>query len=414
MSRIEKSTYRRHRLASIPEGMFGSMMWAAGEFTRKALGADILLLTLTTMAPAVVQGAILFFSRWISSTGPRRLLRRAATVGRLPLVLILLLAIPEVADWASEGTGQTVVGYSFLLLITISALAQVPITAAWNGVLRANYRDANRGELFGRAHRYGSFASAATLLVAGIWLHQNEGAFPWIYAGAAVCGWLACEIFAGVELRDPEKAKPRGLAIDSARAIWKLLLADRRFLRYELGFILYGTAFMASMTAKPVWTVDAEFLHLDWRVLLGSKALVAIVAVFLAVWFGRKMDRIGPGWLSGFCFIGLAIYGIALSLASTPGQFLFAEAIFGVSMAGVMIAWNMGPVAFAREEQARQYMAVHVALVCIRGVVGHTLGGGIVAYWHDPRIVFGLSVGIWLVAAWVMFGLGRGPELRQK
>jgi len=79
-----------------------------------------------------------------------------------------------------------------------------------------------------------------------------------------------------------------------------------------------------------------------------------------------------------------------------------------------MIAWNMGPVAFAREEQARQYMAVHVALVCIRGVVGHTLGGGIVAYWHDPRIVFGLSVGIWLVAAWVMFGLGRGPELRQK
>ena len=148
MPKIEERTYRFHLRAVMFEGVFSGLLWSAPEIARKALGVDNLLLTLIVMAPAVAQGAVLFFGGWISRTGPRRLLRRAATVGRLPLSLTLLLLVPMIANWAQTDEGMKWVPWFFLILVTVQALASVPITSAINGVIRSNYRDENRGYFY--------------------------------------------------------------------------------------------------------------------------------------------------------------------------------------------------------------------------------------------------------------------------
>ena len=78
------------------------------------------MLTLIVMAPAVAQGAVLFFGGWISRTGPRRLLRRAATLGRLPMALVGLLLVPSIAQWSKTEEGLKLVPWFFLVLVTIS------------------------------------------------------------------------------------------------------------------------------------------------------------------------------------------------------------------------------------------------------------------------------------------------------
>ena len=315
---LEKQTYRFHVRAILFEGIFGGLMRSTGEIARKALGVDTLLLTLIVMAPAVSMGSVLFFGGWISRTGPRRLLRRAATLGRLPLALVGLLLVPGIGEWARTEQGQQLVPWFFLVLVTISSLATVPITSAWNGVLRSNYTDEQRGSLFGLAQRWGSLSSGVCTLGAGIWLHYQNEAFPWIYLVAALSGWLACHIFAQVPLRDRDVATGDTPKINSAQALWRILAKDRKFLRYEIGFVLYGIGFMALITAKPIWSVDAQFLHLSWPVLLGSKGVISFVMILLTPYFGRTLDRIGPGWLSAGCFLGLALYALLLSLATSP------------------------------------------------------------------------------------------------
>ena len=410
---IEQQTYRFHVRAILFEGIFGGLMWSTGEIARKALGVDTLLLTLIVMAPAVSMGSVLFFGGWISRTGPRRLLRSAATFGRLPLALVALLLVPSISEWSRTEQGQQIVPWLFLLLITISSLASVPITSAWNGVLRSNYTDEKRGALFGLAQRWGSFSSGVCTVLAGIWLHYQNDAFPWIYLVAALAGWGACYIFAQVPLRDREMAAQQTPKIDSARALWRILVNDRRFLRYEIGFVLYGTGFMALVTAKPIWTVDAEFLNLSWPVLLGTKGLISLVMIMLTPTFGRTLDRIGPGRLSAGCFLGLSVYALLLGISTTPTDFILAEVVFGIVMSGVILAWNVGPLSFAPEDYGREYMAVHVALVCVRGLIGHPIGGYVAESTGDPRYVFAFSLVLWIIAAAVMFSLGKGTARQE-
>lgn len=413
MPKIEESTYRFHLRAVMFEGVFSGLLWSAPEIARKALGVDNLLLTLIVMAPAVAQGAVLFFGGWISRTGPRRLLRRAATVGRLPLSLTLLLLVPMIANWVQTEEGMKWIPWFFLILVTVQALASVPITSAINGVIRSNYRDENRGYLFGKVQRWGALISGAGSVIAGFWMHYQNEAFPILYAIAGLTGWLSCMIFSKVPLRDREAAAPDAPDIHNARALWKILVRDRRFFIYEIGFILYGTAFMALITAKPMWTVDKEWLALDWRFLLGAKGLSSVMMFILTPYFGKKLDRIGPGWLAGFSYSGLALYAVLLGFSSSPLSFLIAEMVFGCSMAGVILAWNVGPISFASADQGRQYMAVHVALVAVRGLIGHPIGGAMADVTGDPRSVFVFSFVLWLASAAVMFSLGRGPARRE-
>ena len=86
-----------------------------------------------------------------------------------------------------------------------------------------------------------------------------------------------------------------------------------------------------------------------------------------------------------------------------------SEAIFGAAMAGVLIAWNMGPVTFAPAASlAATYMMIHVALVGVRAAICHPLGGWISAVTGDPRWVFGLGCLLFVAASVAM----RRLELR--
>ncbi len=389
MDRIEVETYRRHRFAALFEGVFGVIIWSTPEITRKALDAPILLITLIVMAPAVTQTLAIFVAGRIAASRPRRLIRTAAILGRTPLIL---LAFFSRDPWL------------ILILITIQALASVTIVSAWNSVLRTNYTAPNRGTLFGRASRFQSIAAATAVIGTGIWARHDGEAYRWFIPLAAILGVIGCSIFSSTPLRSHEKAAPSAVRLSSFGLLLDVLVKDARFRRYEIGFFLYGLGFMALATAKPLISVDT--LDLEWDVLLGAKAIPSICGVFLAPLFGRWMDRIGPPRLGALSFACLVLYAGALALARGPVGYCVAEGVFGTAMTGVLLIWNMGPVAFAPGGRAMHYMSVHVALVGVRGLIGHPIGG-VIAAVADPRWVLVFSSIAWLAGSLVMASLGR-------
>lgn len=390
MDAIERETYRLHTRAALLEGAFGAIVASVAEVARKGLAADTLVITLITMAPAVTQVLALFIAGRLDSSRPRKLIRRAGLLGRLPLLILLL-------RWDDP--------WLLLVLVSVQALSMVPIISAWNGILRSNYTERSRGRIFGLAARWQSVAAAVAVIASGIWAEREPEAFRWLFPLAGVIGASACVLYSSVPRREGMIAAPSAVRLSSAGSLIRVLRRDARFRQYQLGFFFYGMGFMALATAKPFITVDE--LRLDWHVLLGARAIPYIAGIIFSPFFGNLMDRIGAARLGVISFAGLVLYGIVLSLADDAVTFCLAEVIFGVAMTGVTILWNMGAIAFAKEGEAMQYMAIHVALVGVRGLLGHPVGGLFSEYASDPRWVILFCCAVWASAAAVMLRLGR-------
>ncbi|MEE8142279.1 MAG: MFS transporter, partial [Planctomycetota bacterium] len=144
-----------------------------------------------------------------------------------------------------------------------------------------------------------------------------------------------------------------------------------------------------------------------------AKGLFSLAVVLFTPMMGRLMDRIGPARLAARSFGLLALYSAMLLLVQNAWSYALVETFWGVAMSGVGIVWNMGPVTLAPEGEARRYMSIHVALVGLRALIGHPLGGILTRITGDPRWVFLVAIGFLLAATWVMTSLGRDLQAKR-
>ena len=385
MNSLERQTYRTHLQAAAFEGMFNGVMFSAADVAAKNLGATAWDIMVITMAHGVVMTISLVLARFMETGDRRTLFTYPALLGRLPLVLLLFVH----GKWI------------FIGFIILQAFATVPIVWGLNSIIRRNYRGEIRGRLFSKAMRWGHLASGIVLVGVGLWLDHDSGAIWIAFPAAAICGVVACLIFARMP-RAPGESTSVGGARPDVTFAFRILSRDRRFLVYEVGFFLYGIAFMASITAKPLFA--AHVLGLSNTEMLGARAVFSLFMVLCTPIMGRVMDRINPAGLASLCYAVLAVHTLALTFAHGAITYLLAEALFGIAMSGVILAWNMGPVTFASPGRAMRYMGVHVALVGVRATIGHPLGAA-VAEWAGPRAMFPVSCVMFLCGAAVMFRL---------
>ena len=395
LDETERRTYVRHSSAQAFESLFMAICWSGAEVAIKSFDATVLVVTLITMAPGIAQLVALFVARRLQVLGRKRLLHACALVGRAPLLLVIFIAGP----------------WSFLALLSLQALTMSVVIANWNSLIRVNYRDEHRAHLFARVTRLGALVSGIGTLGAGIWLDMDQTAYHYIYPIAAILGILSLWIFAGIDARRGEHADddPDGEA-PHFRDLMRTFFGDREFLQFEIGFMLYGIAFMAISTAKPLRM--AGVLDLPYATLLGSKAAFSLAMVLASVAAGSLLNRLGPARLASRAYWGLTLYCGMLFLTTEPWHLVAAEAWFGLVMTAVHIAWNLGPVLLAPNARvASSYMLIHVALVGVRSAIGHPLGGVLTEVTGDPRTVFVFSAVFFSLAALTMANLARRREL---
>ena len=140
-----KEHYRFHLRAVMFEGVFSGLLWSAPR-SHARLWCRQSPFDADRHGTGSGSGGCSLLG-WFEDEA-KAIVEESGDGGALAASLTLLL-VPMIANWAQTDEGMKWVLF-FLILVTVQALASVPITSAINGVIRSNYRDENRGFLFGK------------------------------------------------------------------------------------------------------------------------------------------------------------------------------------------------------------------------------------------------------------------------
>jgi hypothetical protein len=265
-------------------------------------------------------------------------------------------------------------------------------------------------------------ATAAAALGAGVWLDHDPMAYRWLYPIAGMAGFGSAMVFGRIRLRRsavlPAAPSPAATAPSAPvpsrppSPLWRLLFEDAPFRRFETAMFVYGLGFMCMMPVFARLFVDE--LHMDYSDASLAKGVVFSAVPVAALSFaGRMHDRLGLERVAIRSYVVLAVFAAGMAVVRTPAQVVAGFALFGLGMAGVNIAWSMGPIKYAPPGEAARYMGVHVALVGIRALIGHPLGASVAAASGSSRPTFAMAAGFFSLATVLMMRAERlagGPS----
>ena len=124
---------------------------------------------------------------------------------------------------------------------------------------------------------------------------------------------------------------------------------------------------------------------------------------------GLLFDRLKAIRAAGLAFITLALFPISLYLAwsftSQPLAYV-AFVFYGVAMAGVWQAWNLGAMHFTGDKEAAPFQVVHLTAVGIRGLIAPWIGLGLFELLGFGGVYI-TAAGLMLFSGLLMFLLGR-------
>lgn len=345
-------------------------------------------------------------------------LRRQETfawVGVLSRGPFLLLALASVAPVAGGKPGAGVGDWWILLAAyLVSNNLDAVYTPHRNALIRANYPLTARGRIYGLVTLVIGVASIVASLAVGHVLDHDPTIVRWVFPAAALVGIAAHLMLARIRWRyDGPVPVQRGrgwpLLRDAVRNGWgatrRTLREDRSFVEYEVGFMLYG---LGLLSAGPLiltrFAQDKAFSTAAWA---QADRLTLPLTQILLVWaVGRLSDAIGVVRVAATSFALLVPFFAWMTEVATPHQLIAAYVLYGVAMAGVNVAWALGPLHFAPPGQAHHYSSVHIACVGVRSVVGPLLGWAVAAALSFRAALF-LSAGLEAAAAAWTWRLAR-------
>lgn len=391
MLSVGRYTNRLHVRAACLDAILEGTMVTSDVVARKAFDAGQGALVLLTMAPSAMMALSAFVATLLADVDRRRLFLGAGIFGRLAMLLVFFALPPDLLPL-------------FIIAILMNAISQTVLIPAQNSIYHANYSHSSRGRLFSRAATVGAVLAASAAFAGGSVLDSHPQAYRVLYPCAGLVAFGSCLIYGRLRLRRrrwkvaaqvPAGSGATGQMGWAARA-WDLLSRHRQFRDFEIAFFIYGLGFMMLQPVFARFFVDE--LGLGYKEAAALKGVAFYVAYILSLPLGgRLLDRVGIPWLSVGCFMTLGLFAGSLAVAHAYPVLLCCFALYGMSMAGVSLAWNLGPPYFARERDSSRYMSLHVSLVGLRAMLGYPLGGAI-AYLWGPRATFAAAAALFLLA----------------
>lgn len=311
--------------------------------------------------------------------------------------------------WAGVSRGQRKIQFIFWLQIftafVIAAFAFAPRTAgglwlvtglsivAWTiwcgvttlraGVWRANYARSYRPRIAGRIMTVDALLVAAAGLLIGSSLDVNPMTYRLLFPVLAVVGLVGALLYRRVPFRretqhvaEEKKADRKKRPSFSPVAIARVLQEDRWYRGYMACMFTMG---FGNLMLHPILAIAlTDQFDVGYQTGIVITTVIPLVCLTLAIPFwGRRLERLHViqfravhVW-SFVCVSVLVLLGVGLNQIA----FLYLAAVAtGIGWGGGALAWNLGHQHFAPPNRDAEYMAVHVTLTGIRGVVGPILG----------------------------------------
>lgn len=317
--------------------------------------------------------------------------------------------------------------------LALFCAATVLARTAWTGILtlraavwRANYPRAWRARVTARIVQLTSLLVAATASAAG-WLVEWEGsAFRVALLVAAGMALAAAWVYRGARLRRQRAllAAERNLAGGGGgrvnlRRMLQVLRGDDDFRHYMWGMMVFGGGNLMLIPMLVVMLAERTRVAESVQVLLTS-ALPLVVLCFAVPAWARRLDRLHifayRAVHSWFYVASGAAFALALGLAQ-PALLWPASVLLGLANAGGHLGWNLGHNDFSDDASAATYMAIHVSLTGLRGLVMPLLGVGVYQWLslRHPALAgqaLWLSVALSFAGALIFVGLAAARRRR--
>jgi len=324
-----------------------------------------LVLALVSAAPAWANLASLVYARRAQGQPKIQFLR--------PLMVAMAVCVAALALLPGGGTGLV----GFLVLYGGARLLWAGVDTVRSVIWSVNYPRHLRARVTGRIMVNGSIALAVSGLALG-WLLEHDD--PWYRAAllaAAACGIAGSVVLKRLRVRqearllfDERERLREGARFDLA-GIRQVLGRDAGYRRYMIAMTIFGAG---HLTLSPLVVVCLDdVLGAPELVQIAVTTAIPVLMMPLAIQpWARFLDRhhvvvyrAVHAWVAvaGSSLLALAVI-LGVPVLVWPGALLM-----GISLAAGSLGWSLGHNDFAPRGEETRYMAVHVTLTGLRGLL---------------------------------------------
>jgi hypothetical protein len=344
-----------------------------------------LVLAVVSSAPAWANLVSLAYARRAQGRPKVQFLR--------PLLLAMAVCVGALAWLPAGGAGLI----AFLVLYGAARLLWAGVDTVRSVIWSVNYPRGLRARVTGRIMVNGSIALASSGLLLG-WLLEHDD--PWYRAAilaAAACGAAGSVAFSRFRVRQEQRllsdelARVREGARFDLAGIRNLLRRDARYRRYMLAMSTFGAGNLM-LTPLMVVCLD-DVLHVSEMVQVAVTTALPIIVMPLVIQpWAAFLDRHHVivyrsvhAWIAvaGSLLLAVAVL-VPVAWLLWPGALLM-----GISLAAGSLGWSLGHNDFAPRGEETRYMALHVTLTGLRGLLAPP--AAILAYYGLRRLGPGLE-----------------------
>jgi Na+/melibiose symporter-like transporter len=313
----------------------------------------------------------------------KKLLIITALITRLPLILLIFFPKSELA---MQGNG--IYHYIFLAIFFIYFLAAPIVLPNINLFLKSAYRHENFSTLYSSATSVNKIVMLLVTFAYGLLLDWNPYAFTYVFPFIAILGVTSIHLLSKIPYEGVQKVeikKSFWKAIQSSWTdMWKLTTTNKPYLHFEMGFMLYGFAFMSTVAVITIYFDKA--LGLNYSSIAFYKNSYNIIAILLLPFFGRLLGQIDPRKFAALTFASMMLFLFFLALTQ---YFPYYTVVFNIKIyfvlilyilfqslfaASMSLVWYIGTSYFGTDEQAGDLQAVHLSLTGVRALFAPLIG----------------------------------------
>ncbi|MBS2211840.1 MFS transporter [Carboxylicivirga mesophila] len=410
LNQQEARTFRLHLFYSSIDGIAsGALILNEFIFIKSLKGSNVQLAFLFQFSMVVFLFAMVANELMRRFSNRKRFLRITGIITRLPLVGFAFF--PSITGEQGLPEIYHLIFLAVFLLFHTSKIAVVP---SINQYLKGNYRHQLFGKLFGYATTVNKIAVLVSTFVVGELLHLNANSYKVFYPVVGVLGVVSVYQLTKIEFiqKGERITKPMWYAVgDSFKRILCIVRQNVPFRHLEIGFMLYGFAWMSTHAVVTIFYKEA--LDVNYPTVALYNIIFNLIAILLLPLFGKLIGSRDPRRFAILTFGSLMLFIVFTALTEYfPYYFevgyykiyyLFLVALFfnGVFTGSMPILWGIGSSYFCKPHEAADYQSVHLFLTGLRALFAPIIG--IQLYeWLGFSFTYGVGVLLLVIAIVLM------------
>lgn len=267
------------------------------------------------------------------------------------------------------------------------------IVPAWMELLKLNVPQVTREKVFSYSQAFGYLGGGLIPFILGGVLDEYAHSWRWLFPVAATIGLSSAFFQFGIMVNadsSPSQAEKQPVShhlLKPWKNAWNLLKERPDFAKFQVGFMLLGSALMVMQPALPVYFVDV--LNLSYTELAVSVTLCKGIGFVLAspLW-SKWINRIDLFMYSSCLALLACVFPLCLMLSQTQIASLYiGYLIYGFMQSGSELGWNMSGPIFSKHSDSSPFTSVNVAAVGVRGCFVPLIGGLLLSSYQSSFVM---------------------------